>query len=145
MVIEESFPQASISSAVASTILVIDDSEADLKHWADTVSSFSTNYTVLRASDCMTGVKICRDHMVDCVLLDLDMPESGFRGLVELVPSPKHPLIAVIVLTCLVHPALREIAINNGAYSLLIKQHASAEQLQLTIQQAIASIKSARL
>jgi len=143
MVPVKTLAQGTISSPF--TILVIDDDEADLKHWADTVSSFSTNYTVLRASNFTTGVKICRDRMVHCVLLDLDMPGSGFRGLVELVPTPKHPPIPVVILTRLVHPALRDIAITNGAHSLLIKQQTSTEQLQITIQQAIASVKSAGL
>ena len=130
-----SFPQASIS---ASTILLIG---ADLEPWADAVRSFSASYTVRTLSSCTKGFNTCRHEGVDCVLLDLDMPDVGFRGLVELVPNPKHPLIAVVVLTHLVHPALRDIAVANGAYTLLVKHQLSAKELEVTIQQAIASVK----
>ena len=73
------------------------------------------------------------------MLLDLDMPESGF---VELVPNPKQPSIAVVFLTRLVYPTLREIAQMNGAHDWLVKRATSAEQLDAVIQKAVACVKS---
>ena len=108
MVLAESPPQAF-------TVLLIDDDEADLKHWSDTVKNFAPNYTILKAPDCRSGLAICRDRTVDCVLLDLDMPESGFHALLELVPDRQRPPIAVVILTRLVHPSLSELAKHNGA------------------------------
>jgi DNA-binding NarL/FixJ family response regulator len=140
MVLTESPPQA-ITHA---TVLLIDDDEADLKHWSDTVRNFAPNYTILKAPDCRSGLAICRDRTVDCVLLDLDMPESGFHALLELVPDRQHPPIAVVILTRLVHPSLSELAKYNGAQGWLVKQHTSPEKLCAAIQQAMSFVKSTR-
>jgi DNA-binding NarL/FixJ family response regulator len=76
------------------------------------------------------------------VLLDLDMPESGFQALLDLVPDRKRPEIAVVILTRLVHPTLSEMAKHNGALAYLVKQHTSSEELDTVIQRAISSVKS---
>ena len=140
MILAESPPKASVPA----TVLVIDDDLADLQYWSDTVTAFASNYTVLRAQDCGSGVAICRERMVDCVLLDLDMPESGFKALLDLIPDRKRPEIAVIIFTRLVHPTLAEMAKHNGAQAWLVKQHTSAEELDITIQQAVTSVNSTR-
>ena len=140
MVLAESPSQASPHA----TVLIIDDDEGDLKYWSDTVRNFAPNYTVLSAPDCRSGLAICRDRTVDCVLLDLDMPESGFFALIELVPDRERPAVAVIFLTYLVHPILAEMTKHNGAQAWMVKQHTSAEELGTAIQQAISSVKSTR-
>ena len=140
MVCEESPPRAS----TCATVLIIDDNEQDLNYWSDTVRNFGSNYTVLKAHDCKSGLSICRDRIVDCVLLDLDMPESGFKALLDLIPDRKRPEIAVIIFTRLVHPTLAEMAKHNGALAYLIKHHTSAEELETAIDRAVAAAKSAR-
>ena len=131
-------------ASTCATVLIIDDNEQDLKYWSDTVKNFGSNYTVLNARDCESGLAICRERTVDCVLLDLDMPQSGFNALLELVPTRQHPQIAVVIFTRLVHPTLAEIAKHNGALAYLIKQHTSAEELQTAIDRAVAAVKSIR-
>ena len=140
MILAESPSKASTPA----TVLVIDDDLADLQYWSDTVTAFASNYTVLRGQDCRSGVAICRERMVDCVLLDLDMPESGFKALLDLIPDRKRPEIAVIIFTRLVHPTLAEMAKHNGAQAWLVKQHTSAEELDIAIQQAVTSVNSTR-
>lgn len=81
--------------------------------------------------------------MVDCVLLDLDMPVSGFHALLDLIPDRTRPKIAVIILTRLRHPNLFEIAKYDGAEACLRKQAISGKDLDMAIQEAIASVKSA--
>ena len=126
----------------STSVLIIDDNEADLQYWSTTVRNLSSNYTVLHANDCRSGLDICRDRTVDCVLLDLDMPESGFHALLELIPDRKRPQIAVVILTHLVHPVLCEMAKHNGAQSWLVKQYTSAEELDMAIRRAVTSVKS---
>ena len=126
------------------TVLIIDDNEQDLEYWSGTVRNFDSNYTVLKAHDCTAGLSICRDQTVDCVLLDLDMPESGFKALLDLIPDRKRPEIAVIIFTQLVHPLLAEMAKDNGALAYLVKQHTSAEELETAIDRAVGAVKSAR-
>lgn len=124
------------------TVLIIDDSYNDRKYWSDALRSPSFHYSVLEASNDEEGHNILRDQKVDCVVLDFDMPLSGFFTLVELVPDRERPKIAVIILTCLVHPVLSELTKHNGAQDWLVKQHTSAEDLDHAIQKAIASVKS---
>jgi DNA-binding NarL/FixJ family response regulator len=124
------------------TVLLIDDNYNDRKHWSNALRASAFDYVVLEASDAEDGRNLLRNHNVDCVILDFDMPLSGFFTLTELVGDPKRPKIAVIILTCLVHPVLSELTKHNGAQAWLVKQHISTEDLHLAIQQAITSVKS---
>ena len=126
------------------TVLLIDDNYQDRKHWSNALRDSSFDYLVLEASDADDGRNLLRNHNVDCVILDFDMPLSGFFTLTELVSDPEHPKIAVIILTCLVHPVLSELTKHNGAQAWLVKQDTSAEQLHHAIQKAIVSVKSLR-
>jgi phosphoserine phosphatase RsbU/P len=123
-------------------VLIIDDNYNDRKHWSDALRNPSFHYLVLEASNAEEGLNILRNQKVDCVVLDFDMPLSGYFTLVELVPDRERPKIAVIILTCLVHPVLSDLTKHNGAQDWLVKQHTSAEGLHHAIQKAIASVKS---
>ena len=131
-----------VQASTSTTVLHIDDNEAHRTYWSGVLKNFSSNYIVLEASDGMSGVVICRNRAVDCVLLDLDMPESGFKTLLELIPNRKRPQVAVVILTHLIHPFLRDMAKDNGAQGWLVKQHTSADELHTTIQQAVTVVKS---
>ena len=69
---------------------------------------------MLESSSAAAGLELCRARTVHCVVLDLDMPESGFHVLLELVPDRQRPQVAVIVLTHLPHPNLFDMAKHNG-------------------------------
>jgi CheY-like chemotaxis protein len=121
-------------------VLIVDDNEKDLKHWSHKLTSM--NYCVLESFSAHSALVVCQENKVDCVLLDLDMPVSGFHVLLELIPDRTRPGIAVIILTRLNHPNLFEMAKHNGAQACLLKQAVSAKDLDTAIQQAIASVKS---
>jgi len=70
------------------------------------------------------------------------MPVSGFHALLDLIPDRTRPKIAVIILTRLRHPNLFEIAKYDGAQTCLRKQAISGKDLDMAIQEAVASIKS---
>lgn len=126
------------------TILIIDDNEEDLKHWSDSLRRSPANYTVLESASATAGLDFYRARTVDCVVLDLDMPESGFHVLLELIPDRYRPKVAVVVLTHLPHPNLFEMAKHNGAQACLLKQSTSAQDLDDAIQQALAAVKALR-
>jgi CheY-like chemotaxis protein len=126
-------------STVPSTVLIIDDNEEDLKYWSD---SLRQHFTVLESSSAAGGLELCRSRVVDCVVLDLDMPESGFHVLLELVPERQRPKVAVVVLTHLPHPNLFEMAKHNGAQACLLKQSTSPQDLKQAIQQAVNAVKA---
>ena len=129
------------SVSASTRVLIIDDNEEDLKQWARALTSSSSNYAVLESYSAQSGLALYRDNVIDCVLLDLDMPISGFHALLELIPDRTRPHIAVIILTRLYHPNLFEMAIHNGAQACLSKQRISAKDLDTAIRQAIAAVK----
>jgi diguanylate cyclase len=131
-----------VSLPEAPVVLLIDDDEGDRKHWADALRNPPFHYSVLEAETGESGLHIYRHEPVDCVVLDLDMPQSGFFTLVRLVPDRKRPQIPVIILTRLMHPLLFELVKKYGACACLVKQHSSTEDLASTIQQAVMSVKS---
>ena len=60
----------------------------------------SPDYVVLEAETGKAGLSLCRSQRVDCVLVELTLPDmSGFEVLIHLVPRARQPEIAVIVLT----------------------------------------------
>ena len=62
--------------------------------------------------------------------------------MLELLPDPKQPSIAVVILIRLKFPTLYEIAKLHGAQNWLVKKQTTAEQLDLAIQQAVLAVKS---
>lgn len=132
-----------LPGTVPATILLIDDSEEDRKYWAESLRQSSSRYHVLESENAAAGLEMYASRSVDCVVLDLDMPESGFHVLLQLVPDRRRPNVPVIVLTHLPHPNLFEMAKHNGAQSCLLKQSTSVEDLDQTIQRAIAAVKAA--
>ena len=69
------------ATAVAvTTVLLIDDNDEDRKYWGEVLKKSSLNYMVLEASSGDAGLDLCRSHQIDCVVLDLDMQESGCSG-----------------------------------------------------------------
>ena len=124
------------------TVLLIDDNYEHRKYWSAALRKSPFHYSVLEADSGDAGLNLYRHQRVDCVVLDLDMPESGFFVLLRLIQDPKSPQVAVVVLTQVVHPTLWALMKDNGAYACLEKQHSSDEDLANAIQQAIASVKS---
>jgi CheY-like chemotaxis protein len=134
----------SSQATVPATILFIDDNEEDLKYWSDSLRRSSANYTVLESSSAAAGLDMCRAYTIDCVVVDLDMPESGFQVLLELVPDRRRPQVAVIVLTHLPHPNLFDMAKHNGAQACLLKQSTTVEELEHSVQEALAAVRALR-
>lgn len=124
------------------TVLLIDDDREDRKYWSSALRNCSQRYTVLEADSGASGFDLFRQHAVNCVVLDLDMPESGFFTLLHFIPDCERPQVAVVILTKLMQPTLLNLAKNNGAYACLVKHLCLPEELARTIQQAIAAVKS---
>ena len=124
------------------TVLVIDDDEEQLKYWCEALKHSVHNYTVLEASKGQLGLDLCRSQRVDCIVLELDMPESGFYVLFDLIRDRTRPQIAVVILTHLLAPNLLEMAKHNGAQVCLVKQATSAQELENAIQNAVAAVRS---
>jgi ribose transport system substrate-binding protein len=124
------------------TVLIIDDNDGDRRYWCEALKHSVHNYTVLEASKGQFGLDLCRSQRVDCIVLELDMPESGFYVLFDLIRDRTRPQIAVVILTHLLAPNLLELAKHNGAQVCLVKQATSAQELENAIHDAVAAVRS---
>lgn len=135
--LDHSFPP-SLSGA---TILLIDPRKEDREYWAHRLTTASPDCVVLEADTGAAGLAICRWQRVDCVLVELDLPDmSGFQVLIELVPRVRHPEIAVIILTRLALYPMGDLAMKNGAQAFFVKPRISADVLHSAIHEAIARL-----
>ena len=125
----------------ATSVLLIDGNRSQRVYWAEQLKRASPDYEIVEASDGQSGLDIYRSRRLDCVVLELGLPDqSGFKTLVQLVPIANRPRIAVIVLTHMTERGVSELAKQNGAYAYFVKQYTSGEDLDRAIQRAIAYV-----
>ena len=125
----------------ATTVLLIDSFKEDRQYWAERLHISSPNFVVLEADTGAAGLAICRSQRIDCVILELNLPDMpGFETLVKLVPRALQPEIAVIMLSRIRLLPLAELAKKNGAQAFLVKSYASGDQLSMAIHKAIAKV-----
>ena len=123
------------------SVLIIDGSKSQRSYWVDQLKRCSPNYEIVEASDGQSGLDLYRSQRIDCVVLELSLPDqSGFETLVHLVPIASRPYVAVVVLTLITHPEIWELAKENGAYICLAKKFTSGEDLDKAIQRAVAFV-----
>jgi len=125
----------------ATSILLIDGSKNHREYWTDQLTRCSPDLRILEASDGQSGLALFRAQRIDCVVMDLALPDTpGFEVLAELVPTPSKPTVAVLVLTLLVHRTVWELATAYGAYACFHKKHTRGEDLEKAIHQAVAFV-----
>jgi len=124
------------------SILLVDGSKNHREHWADQLKCCSPAYEILEAADGQSALDIYRSRPVDCVVLELSLPDqSGFETLVELVPVASRPQVPVIVLTLITHRGVWDLAKQQGAQACFHKPSTTAEDLNLAIQGAVARVR----
>ena len=125
------------------TVLLIDPDREDRRYWTERLKSSSQHYQVLEAEDAETGIAIWKSEQVDCVVLELHLPDmSGFQVLLQLNPIVRHCLqTPVVTLSHFILPSIAEAAKTLGAQSYLIKARASGDDLICAIQKAIAIVR----
>src|SRR5215510_3150962 len=127
------------------SILLIDANHHDRECYAQRLKASSLNCDVVQAATGRTGLDICARQPIDCVVLEIDLPDmSGFQVLEYLVWNASHPQIPVVVLTGLSNESLLELALKNGAQAVLQKRTLSADRLEASILKAIATVKEDR-
>jgi DNA-binding NarL/FixJ family response regulator len=101
------------------------------------------NYVVFRSTSAKTGLDLYESQPVDCVVLELDLPDtSGFEVLSRLIPVASRPEVAVVVLTRLGNPHLLDLAISQGAKCALHKPTTTTDTLDRAVHNAIATVKN---
>jgi CheY-like chemotaxis protein len=122
-------------------ILFIDGNANDRALYVSGLQYCSPDYHIIEAIDGQSGLAIYRAQRIDCVVLELDLPDrSGFEVLVDLVPLVRRPNIAVVVLTRVADRGLYALARENGAYVCFHKPHTSSDDLDRAINRAIGFV-----
>ena len=125
----------------ATSVLLVDSSPNQRAYWADQLKRCSLDFEIVEASDGQSGLALYRSRLIDCVVLELSLPDqSGFETLVNLVPIASRPHVAVVVLTLMTHRGVWELAKQNGAYACLEKKFTTGDDLDKAIQRAIAFV-----
>jgi CheY-like chemotaxis protein len=123
------------------SVLLIDGFAADRIYFSDQLKRCSFDYQILEATDGNSGLDLYRSRRIDCVVLELALPDrSGFEVLENLVSIVGRPQVAVIALTHLLHHGVWELAKQKGAHACLLKKFTSGEDLDRSIQQAIVRV-----
>ena len=129
------------SEPLNTSVLLIDGSTNERAYWADQLKCASPDYLIVEAEDRESGLALYRSWRFSCVILELALPDqAGFQLLMELVPVPRRPLVAVIVLTRMTQRGMWALARLNGAYACFVKDHTTGDDLTRTIQRAIAFV-----
>ena len=120
------------------TVLFIDDETESRQYWLGELKRVSPDYTILEAVDGQSGLHICRNEKVDCVVLDLDLPDtSGFEILLSIRDDRNLRQIPVVVLTRIPSPVIHDLTRENGAKTCLSKRHTSAFTLADAVKRAM--------
>src|SRR5215210_3659305 len=123
------------------TVLFIDGYHEDRRSWAEGFQTSSPKSVVLEADSGAAGLALCRSRPVDCVVVELSLPDmSGFQVLVNLIPSGHKPAVAVILFTRLPLLQMAELAKTIGAQAFLLKSDTSSAQLQTAVRDSIAKL-----
>ena len=119
------------------SILLIDGSGPDRRHYCHILKAVSPNSHIFQASSGADGLKLYRSQAIDCVILELDLPDvSGPALLKQLALLSRIPLV---VLTRLSYPSVGEYAKQNGATATFVKKMTSDKVFQDTVLSALVS------
>ncbi|BCA53460.1 hypothetical protein W02_06000 [Nitrospira sp. KM1] len=135
------FMSPGFSSTGTTTVLFIDGNDQDRHYFVDRLRIISPEYRILEALDGQAGLAIYGSRPVQCVILELDLPDmSGFEVLIKLVPVARRPNVPVIVLTRLHNKEVLNLAIANGAQQAFCKPLTSGDVLDQAVRKGVTTV-----
>jgi CheY-like chemotaxis protein len=123
-------------------VLLIDGNSHDRRFYVRVLETASPDYVIYEAASGLDGLRLFFSRRVDCVVLELELPDmSGFGVLAELSSFGQRIEIPVIILTRLDFLSLRELALLNGAANGFCKSIDAADLLHTAILEATSTIR----
>lgn len=118
------------------TVLLIEDDEDDALIVEDLLASSASDVRLLHGFTLERGVELLSTNAVDCVLLDLRLPDAvGLEAVTRLRET--SPEIAVVVLTGFDEATAGEAAVDAGAQDYLSKANVDPDLLSRAIRYAV--------
>ena len=117
-------------------ILIVEDSPTLAMAWRMQLEP--GGYNIIVAEDGKAAYAILRAHPIDCMLLDLKLPDmDGIDILEEVKTWPTPPAVVVVTANASLATAVR--AVRGGAFDYLVKPFA-ANRLTTTVENALSTI-----
>ena len=117
-------------------VLIIDDSEDDREVYRRMLSRASTSYELVEAASGDEGVRLYRERLPDCILLDYSLPgRNGVAVLEEIRRS--HPFAAAVMLTGQGSETVAVDVMKAGAQDYFTKDSVSRDALERAIANAV--------
>jgi serine phosphatase RsbU (regulator of sigma subunit) len=118
-------------------VLLIEDDEDDALIVEDLLAASSLDVHLLHGLTLGKGLEHLADQRIDCVLLDLRLPDVDGIDAVSRVREA-DPAIAVVVLTGLDEETAGEAAVEAGAQDYLVKGKVDADLLSRAVRYAVS-------
>ena len=110
------------------TILVVEDQEDNRKILRDLFTS--QGFTVLEATDGLTGVQLAREHLPDLILMDIQLPGiDGYDATRRIKSDDKMCNIPLIVVTSYALSGDSKKAYDAGCDDYMAKPYSPRELL----------------
>ena len=119
-------------------VLLVEDNALDARAMQRLLrNDAETSFEVLHVENLKDALEVLENDSVDCVLLDLSLPDShGLLALDQTIAVGAQ--IPVVVLTGLHDPTTAIEAVNRGAHDYLPKGHVEGDLVARSIRYAIA-------
>ncbi len=118
------------------TLLLIEDDEDDALIVEDMMAASSMDVRLLHGLTLATGLELLQTNRVDCVLLDLRLPDAvGLESVTRVREA--SPGIAVVVLTGYDEATAGELAVEAGAQDYLSKAQVDSDLLSRAVRYAV--------
>src|SRR4029453_11918576 len=98
-------------------ILFIDGNDQDREYYVEHLKKSSPEYVIFQAETGRRGLELYWSHSIDCVILELELPDMSGLQVVNLIQSLRNPEVPVIILTRSHFLSLMELAILYGEHA----------------------------
>lgn len=127
------------------TVLIVDDFSPDRETYRRyLLGDCDFNYIVLDAETGEEGLALCQRYEIDGILLDFWLPDIDGLEFIEQLKAQNSHFPPIIMVTAYRNEAVIVKAIKSGAEDFLVKDITTAEEIRLSISNAIKNTELQR-